>query len=177
MTTRSRLAWDPNERVEYDALLAAVVAETSNTSTRLDRMERLVADAIQAHRPWARDIERTCARQGYAAELKRYQDRNRALVAYDGQVLNLPKVQSRATRGEDGAVYHQRELIELWPWGDVRSKRIEALTGRRTYDVHVAYYDRLLALQDLCPESTSALDAAERLGIELDEYLTKDGIA
>lgn len=173
----NRTGWTPEEREQYDALLAEVVAGTTKTSDRLNHFERLLNDAIQAHRPWARDVERSCIRNGLAKEIKNYQDRNRAMVSHDGQVLNLPRVQGTVTRDEDGAVYHQRELIELWSWQQIADKRVEALKGRRTYNQKIAHYDRLLALRDMCPDSATPAEAAEQLGLNLDEFLGLEAAA
>lgn len=168
---RARAAWDPAEREECDKLLADVIAATTNTSDRLGLFERLLNDAIQGQRPWARDLERSLLREGAAKEIKRFQDRNRAMVSHNGKVLSLPRVQGTVARDEEGRVYHQRELIELWSWAQIADKRTEALKGKRTYDEKVAHYDRLLALHEMCPDSATPADAAARLGLNLDEYL------
>lgn len=167
----NRNAWKHEEREQYDALLAEVIAETTRTHDRINHFERLLADAVQAHEPWAREVERACVRSGLAKEIKAYQDRNRAMVSHNGQVLNLPRVQGTVARDEDGVVYHQRELIELWTWQQIADKRVEALKGRRTYNAKIAHYDRLLALRDMCPDSATPAEAAESLGLSLDEFL------
>ncbi len=167
----NRNAWSAEDRKAYDDLLADVVGATSSTTERLNMFERLLNDAIQAHRPWARDVERGCVRQGLAKEIKSYQDRNRAMVAHNGKVLNLPRVQGTVVRDESGEIYHQRELIELWTWEQIAEKRLEAIRGRRTYSAKIAHYDRLLSLRVKCPESETPADAAERLGLDIDEYL------
>lgn len=168
----NRSAWSPEECNEYDDLLAQVVASTTNTTRRLDLMEELLEDAVQAHRPWAVEVERAARRHGFAGEIKRYQDRNRVLVAADsGRVLNAPRVQGTVARRDDGEVYHQRALIELWTWEQIANKRAEAIRAQRLYGDKVAHYDKLLALRDLCPDSSSPADAAKQLGISLDEWL------
>lgn len=168
----NRNAWEPEERAEYDALLAEVVATTNKTKARLDLFERKLNDAVQAHRAWARDVERHCIRGGLAKEIKAFQDRNRAQVAHNGRVLNLPKVQSTLARNEEsGEVFYQRELIELWDWQQIADKRTEALKARQGYSEKVAHYDRLLALRDLCPDAKNPRDAATTLGLNLDEFL------
>lgn len=168
----NRAAWSPEERDEYDELLAQVVASTTDTTARLDLMERLIQDAVQAHRFWASDVERAARRDGFAGEIKRYQDRNRALVASEtGRVLNVPRVQGTVGRREDGQTFHQRALIELWTWEQIATKRAEAIRAQRLYGDKVAHYDKLLALRDLCPDSATPADAARQLGINLDDWL------
>lgn len=168
----NRNAWGSEERAEYDALLAEVVAATNKTPARLDLFERKLNDAIQAHRPWAREVERHCVRNGLAKEIKAFQDRNRAMVAHNGRVLNLPKVQSTLVRDEEsGEVFYQRELIELWTWEQIADKRTEALKARQGYTEKVAHYDRLLALREMCPDASTPAEAAKALGLNLDEFL------
>lgn len=171
--TINRNKWSQDDRDEFDELLADVIAQTRFTSERLDLMESGIADAIQAGRIWASEVETAAARQGYASEIKRFQDRNRALVSHDGQVLNVPRVQSRVVRTDSGESYHQRELIELWSWQQIEEKRREALTGRRTYNEKIGHYDRLLALRTMCPDAANPADAAKRLGIALDDWLAQ----
>lgn len=168
-----RAAWSPEEREEYEDLLAEIAAQTNDSRERLDVFERKLLDAIQAHRPWASEVERACRRFGMGKEISRFEARNRALVSHEGRVLSLPAIQSRRIAVADGTVTYQRELIELWTWQQIEQKRTEALTAQRTYDDKVAHYDRLLSLHVMSPESTSPADAAERLGLDLDEFLSK----
>jgi hypothetical protein len=168
----NRSSWSPEERDEFDALLARVISSSTNTTDRLDLMEQLMGDAIQAQRYWASDVDRAARRYGYASEIKKYQDRNRVLVASGtDRVLSLPRIQGTIARNEEGDAYHQRELIELWTWEQILEKRAEAIRARRLHADKVAHYDRLLALRDQCPDSTSPADAARQLGINLDSWL------
>jgi hypothetical protein len=172
--TINRPDWSDAERAEYLALLDEVTRATTNTAERLDDFEAKLADAVQSHRAWARDVERACLRRGLAGEIKAYHDeRQRALVSHDGRLLDLPKVQSRRLR-VDGELTYDRALIEVWTWEQVIDKRAEAIRSRRKYDDRIAFFDRLLALQSLCPESVSPADAAVQLGIDLDDFLGRE---
>lgn len=168
---RDRAAWSPEERAEYEALVGEVVDASRETRARLDLMDELINDAIQAHRPWASEVARAARREGYAREIKRHQDRQRALVAYDGRVLSVPAVQARKVVDSDGSVTYQRELIELWSWDELWEKRGEALKAAKTYSEKVAHYDRLLALRELAPDAETPAEAAEALGLDLGEWL------
>jgi hypothetical protein len=166
-----RAAWSPEEREEFEALLAEVVGASRDSGERLDLMDELVADAIQAHRPWATEVARAARREGYAREIKRHQDRERVSVSYDGRVLSVPAVQARKVVDSSGVVTYQRELIELWTWEELREKRKEAVHATRTYSEKIAHYDRLLMLAELAPDSKTPVDAAKALGVELGEWL------
>lgn len=171
MSIIDRAAWSPEEREEFDELLAEVVAATRDTTDRLNLADKLLNDAIQAHRPWASEVEASCRREGLGREIKRYQDRQRVAVAYDGRILSVPAVQARKVVADDGVVTYQRELIELWTWDQLFEKRGEAIKAQATYSEKVAHYDRLLALRVLAPDSKSPSEAAQQLGIELDAWL------
>lgn len=168
-----RAGWSPEERDEYEALLGEIVEESRDSRERLDLFEHKLLDAIQAHRPWASEVERACRRFGMGKEISRFEARDRALVSYDGRVLNLPAKQARKVIDTEGSVSYQRELIELWPWDDIAAKRTEALMAQRTYSDKVAHYDRLLALRVMAPDSKTPREAAESLGLDLDEFLGK----
>lgn len=166
-----RATWGSDERAEYVALMEAVIAASKNTHDRVDVFERLLNDAVQAHRPWARDLERLAVRDGLRREIKAHTDRERALVSHDGQVLNLPSVQARRLTAPTGEIYYQRELIQKFTWEEIEAKRREAMQGRRTYSDKIAHYDALLALRDMAPESTSPEDAAKQLETTVDQWL------
>lgn len=166
----NRAHWKPGERAAYDKLLAEIVAATNDTTTRLNLFESKLNDAVQAHRPWATEVERACLRTGMGKEISRYQDRNRALVSYNGRILNLPAVQARKVR-VDNEVHYQRELIELWTWAEIVDKRAETIKAQRTYTEKIAHYDRLLALRVMSPDSKTPVDAASKLGIDIEEFL------
>jgi hypothetical protein len=168
-----RAGWTPDERDEYEDLLGEIVGATNVTADRLDLFEHRLLDAIQAHRPWATEVERACRRSGLGKEISRYEDRNRAMVSHEGRVLNLPAKQARKVASTDGAVEYQRELIELWSWDEIAEKRLEALKAAQTYTDKVAHYDRLLALRVLAPDAKSPADAAKAAGLDLDEFLAK----
>lgn len=170
MRAIDRNAWSPEERDEYEELLAEVCNATTDTRERLDLFEEKLADAQQAHRPWAFSVARQCQRFGLGKEITRFQDRNRALVSFEGRLLSLPMVQSRRVEVA-GEMTHQRELIVLWSWAELRDKRAEAIRSSETYTAKVGHYDRLLALEEKAPGAATPAEAADQLGLDIDEYL------
>jgi hypothetical protein len=165
-----RNVWSPDERDEYEDLLAEVCNATTDTRERLDLFEVKLDGAIQAHRPWASDVSDQSRRFGLGKEISRFQDRNRALVSFDGRLLSMPRVQARRVEVA-GEVTYQRELIVLWSWQELLDKRAEAIRSSETYTAKVGHYDRLLALREKAPDTKTPAQAADALGIDLDEYL------
>lgn len=172
-----RRGWSPEERSEEEAMWQDIVDSTTDTHARLDYAEERLNGAIQAHRHWAYELERQFLRNGLAKEIKRYQDRHRALVAYHGRTLNVPRVQGVKSRRPDGTVFEQRALIEMRPWEEIAAKRLEAIRSRRTYTEKIAHYDKLLALREMAPDTATPFEAATALGLSLDEYLGTEGAA
>jgi hypothetical protein len=170
MRAIDRNAWSPAERDEYEELLAEVCNATPDTSERLNLLEEKLNDAQQAHRGWAYSVSSQCRRFGLAKEISRFQDRNRALVSFDGRLLSMPRVQSRRVEVA-GEMTYQRELIVLWTWAELLDKRAEAIRASQTYTAKVGHYDRLLALREKAPGSATPAEAANVLGLDLDEYL------
>ena len=115
-------------------------------------------------------MARASRRFGLGREIARFENRNRAFVSYDGQLLSVPRVQSRKVTIA-GEVTNQRELIEVWTWEQLREKRAEAIKASRGYTVKIGHYDRLLALHERAPDAKSPADAAKQLGIDLEDYL------
>jgi len=172
----NRSAWSDRDRDEYEDLLAEICNLTNDTSERLDLLEDKLTDAVQAHRQWALDVSRASRRAGLAKEITRFEDRNRALVSFDGQLLSVPRTQSRKVKVA-GEVTYQRELIVVWTWDEIAEKREEVIKSARAYTVKVQQYDRLLALHVMAPEAKSPAEAAEHLGLDIDEYLGKSEAA
>lgn len=166
----NRSAWSTQARDEYEDLLAEICNRTSDTSERLDLFEDALTDAVQAQRQWALDVSRASRRAGLGKEITRFEDRNRALVSFDGQVLSVPRTQSRKVKVA-GEVTYQRELLVVWTWDEIVEKRDEVIKAARSYTVKVQHYDRLLALRILAPAAKSPIEAADLLGLDLDEYL------
>lgn len=172
----NRATWSPRDKDEYEDLLAEICNETNDTSERLDLFEDKLIDAVNAQRQWALDVARASRRAGLGKEITRFEDRNRALVSFDGQLLSVPRTQSRKVKVA-GEVTYQRELIVVWSWDEIAEKREDVIKASRTYTAKVQQYDRLLALRVLAPLAKSPAEAAEMLGIDLDEYLGKSEAA
>lgn len=163
--------WSPEERDEYEDLIAEVVNTTTNTSDRLDLFEDKLIDAMQAQRPWAIDVARACRRYGLAKEITRFEGRSRTLVSHDGKLMSQPRVQARRVVSASGEQTYQRELIEVWTWEQLAAKRAEVLQAQDSYSAKLGHYDRLLALRDKAPDTASPAEAAAALGLDLDEWL------
>ncbi len=125
-----RALWSPEERDEYEALIAEIVNATTDTSERLDLFDDKLIDAVQAHRPWAVDVARSCRRYGLAKEITRFEARNRTFVSHDGRLLSLPRVQARRVTTATGE--------QILPTGADRGLDVGAAAGEARRGAPVA---------------------------------------
>jgi hypothetical protein len=160
--------WSPEERDEYDAMLAEIVTSATDSGERADLMEAKMRDAIQAQRFWANDAEYHACRVGYLAQIKSYLKRNRLLFSYEGLLISRPRVVGTKSVSESGETVHIQALIETLTFDE---QRLEYLRQIRAYDENLALVDRLLALADMCPEASSPIDALKMLDLTVEDYL------
>lgn len=167
----NRASWSPEEIAEYEAMLQKVVEDADGTRSRVDLMESLVGDAVQAHRYWARDCEREARRVGFAAQIKSYLKRNRVLFINRDAAVSKPRVVGLKRSTAEGEVYDVQALIEAATFDELRDKRIQAIKQIKSYSDTVALLDRVLALKDMYPHTQFVVDALHEHGMSLDEYL------
>jgi hypothetical protein len=166
--------WSPQERAEYDAMLAEVVSAATDTRERADLMEDKMHDAVQAQRFWANDAQRHACRVGYLAQIKSYLKRTRLLFSHDGLLISRPRVVGTKTISESGETVHIQALIETLTFDELRQKRLEYLRQIRAYDENLALVDRLLALADMCPQATTPTEALKVLDLTVEGYLGEE---
>lgn len=165
--------WSPDERVEYDALLAEVCRTADATEDRINIYEAKIADAVQAQRFWAGDVDRDARRTGYREQIKGWLKRTRVVVNLGERNVSKASVVG-VKRVRDGHVYDAQVMFEVMTWQEINAKRIDSLRQVATYSDSVAMYDRLLALRDLAEGKGSArtpAEACDLLGIALTDYL------
>jgi hypothetical protein len=162
--------WSPQDRAEYDAMVASVVQTERTTEARVNLYEKLTADARQAHRFWAGEIDRDARRTGYREQIKRWMKRNRVLVSFDGRMVSKPRVVGiRQSQGEES--YDVQALLDALTFDEIEAKRREYLRQVNVYTDNVALMDRLLALRDMAPTATTPAEACALLDLDFDEYL------
>jgi hypothetical protein len=169
----NQAAWAPEERAEYDEMVASIVQEADSTEARIDLYEAAVADAVQARRFWATDLDRDARRTGYREQIKGWLKRNRVLVNYHGRVASKPRIVGTRRSSEAGE-YDVQALLDALTFDEIEAKRKEYLRQVRTYSDNVALMDRLLALRDMAPDAITPREACVALGLALEDYLLRD---
>lgn len=163
---------EPDARREYETLMNEVIAEAESTGERARLMQAKINDAIQAHREWAMDVERTAALDGYSAAIKVHLKRTRVVVNVGGDRPAIkPRTIGTKRQGQDGKVIDLQLPFEVLTFDQLRHKRREYITQVQAYTDNLAFADRLLALEEMAPGSTTPAEAARMLGVILDDYL------
>jgi hypothetical protein len=146
----------------------------SSTSTAARREYFIIGldDALQAHRFWASDVDRQVRGRGIDNLLRAWQKAHtRVPVSHDGRLLLVPREIGTARRTTAGAVRHEQRLFDYLTWDEIKAKRQEYLRQQRTYSDLVATLDKLLALADVVPQTANPAEAAEAIGITVENWL------
>lgn len=166
--------WSPEERAEYDELLDDVCESSNVTRDRVARFLAGVDSAKQAHRWWATDVLNEIRARGAASLINAFNKaRQRVFVAHDGRVLERSGVVGIKRHTPNGDVYVVQALIYTATREELLRKRSEYLSQIKAYDGNVEIVDKLLALLDLAGDCATPEDAAKKLGITVDGWLTQ----
>lgn len=169
----------PEERAEYDALMTEAgydefgVARPSHEIG--DRMTAMLADAVQAQRPWATWVRDSDARAGHLSRWNRWnKTRNPVLVSHDGQLLNRAGAMGIRRPSIAGGLQHQQVLFHHMTWAEV-SQVVEVARQRaKSEQITVSLALRLLDLHMRAPESKGPREACTLLGIDIESYLAAE---
>lgn len=174
----SKAAWGEQERDEFDVLVQECLA-ANRSDERTQRFVAGVADAVQAHRPWARDVERHALYRGaqsiLAAEERRRPDAT-IPVAFDGQRLDKPRMLGVRRADDEGNVWAERTLFDYMTVEELRAKRKEFLANAKTYSDSAEMLDRLIAMCDAA-ECTTPAEAARKLGVPIESWIARERVA
>lgn len=165
--------WSQRDRQEYAAACAEAWECGDSTRERGERFRALVADAVQAHRPWAVDLTLQFAQRGAQTELNSWRKSARPLaaVAHDGRLLSKTRVVGIQRHADDGARYVTQALFDFLTFAEIEKKIAEYATQVRAYGDNLDVARQLLKLRDLAPDAATPADAATRLGTTVDAWL------
>lgn len=165
--------WSQQDRDEYSQACAEAWASADSTGDRGRRLNELVADAVQAHRPWAVDLLRQFCERGAQAELKSWRKTTFPLtaVSHDGRVLSKTRVVGVERQDDDGARYVTQALFDLMSFAEIEQKIRDYQSQVRAYGDNIDVARRLLKLRDLVPEAETPAEAVSRLGTTVDAWL------
>jgi hypothetical protein len=170
--------WPEGEWDEFEELCRNAERLGESTGHRARLFGDMIEGAVQAHRIFARDIEREALRRGFLSIFRQWQKSHGGpvVVSHDGRILTKSRVIGVRRSGPDGTEHHQQLLFDYCTWDELGTKRKEYIAAMRGYGDDIAVIDRLLALRELAPESTTPAEAAKELGTTVDAWLAEDAI-
>lgn len=169
----NKLSWNDEWVREATETLEEVLRRATSSPARNYVFGQLLNDAVQAHRPWALDVQREATQRGLGSILRSYtQSRGGTLPFKHGGELHLKSAIVGIERtGDNGETWIQQELLARATFREIAANRARDLKIRKAYSVRVAMEDRLLALEEMAPGTETPDEACAQLGISLDDYL------
>lgn len=167
----------PEERAEFDDLMYEAGFDehgkplpSGEIQVRVVQALRTAAD--QAHRSWARYVLDEMTAAGAMARWRAWSKR-REVVTVAGESYVTTKAAAMGVRKQspDGRTYYQMTF-----WADMTREELRQVIDRSAKEVEserqtIALARRLLALLDRAPEAKTVAEAAEKAGVELEQYL------
>jgi hypothetical protein len=164
--------WSTDERAEYDELCREAWESAVSTRDRTEEFLRLLHDADQAHRLFARDVLRDAEQRGAASIIKAWFKRSqRIAVSYQGEVLTKTRVVGAQAIGDDGQAYVVQTLFDLLTFDQIAAKLEWYRRQRQAYTANIHVCERLLLLQKLAPGASTPAEACELVGTTVDAFL------
>jgi hypothetical protein len=168
-------SWPEDWQDELTTLLEHALLYKGTARRRLELLNGLHT-ARYEKKPWAELVFAEFNDIGADKLLKNHEDRTKkvAFVDLDGRLLNKPAVVGVAKKTSDG-IENQRAIIYAWTFDDLRQLRMDRAKQARAAHDTIALIDKLLELQIMCPEATTPQDAADHLGININDWLKDTG--
>lgn len=169
--TRYRNRWGSEEVAEFEHAIEGALDIDGSTTERAEHFREHVEGAIQAHRPWARDIEADALSRGYKSIYRQEARRGTVLVSTTSGEIERPSMISVARHDEGGVVFQQLSFYAVMNREQIREKRNEYLKQIRAYDANVQMMDKLTAMLD-ASGSDDLETAAASLGVSVEDWLS-----
>jgi hypothetical protein len=169
----SRAGWSPEDREEWAEALEEAWLSGETTEERIDALEGILHDALQARRYWARDVERECLRAGLNREVVAWGKSRQPMISitYKGRVISKPRRRGVAVRDGSGIVTHQQALWEEMTWDQLDQVYANRLQQAQTLGDELRVIERIRALRTRHPQTASVAEALLTEGVSLDEWL------
>ena len=170
--SRFKKTWTDTDNAEFDSLVNDVNALDVSNADRGRKFAEFIADAIQARRLWARDVERAALAAGFQIVWRRVTRRGTVKVLVNGREIEKPAQLSVKRENASGQRFQQLAFFDELSLAQVKEKRVEQRIMRNAYDDNIATLDKI---EDfiLAAGTTSVATAEEALGLTLDAWLAR----
>lgn len=150
------------EQQEWDALLAQIPTDLP-TRDAANRLAELLADAVQAQRPWARQRLNEAMHAGLAKSWRSHVQKRRPKVkTKNGDVKGIGGVR-RNVNGQPAYVQVPLDEMSFEELSRYRAMHVSNLT---TIAENARVVERLLALQEQAPKARTPKAACRKLGLD-----------
>lgn len=150
------------DQQEWDALLAQIPTDLP-TRDATNRLAALLADAVQAHRPWARQRLNEAMHAGLAKSWKAHVQKQRPKVrTKNGTVKGVGGIR-RAVEGRSQFV---QVPLDTMSFEELSAYRAMHISNLKTLRENAEVVERLLALHDRVPTASTPADACKVLGVD-----------
>lgn len=156
-----------DELTEYRAILEEVSAGTRSTGERAAHLQRLLADAEQAGRPWATAALDDAQLAGLAKTVKAHMKASSVVTIKKAERSGVIGVRRNVNGTEQ---WHQVPLGDV-TWDELESSTRLAKSNAKALSITVRIQQKLLKLREDHPTTRTIGEALAAVGQSLDEYL------
>ena len=150
------------EQQEWDALLASIPTDLP-TREAANRLAGLLADAVQAQRPWARQRLNEAMHAGLAKAWRSHVQKQRPKIKTKrADVKGVGGIR----RTVDGATAYVQVPLDEMTFEELVQYRAMHVSNLETCAENARVVERLLALQDKAPKAQTPADACRKLGLD-----------
>lgn len=150
------------EQQEWDALLASIPTDLP-TRDAANRLAGLLADAVQAQRPWARQRLNEAMHAGLAKAWRSHVQKQRPKVkTKNGDVKGIGGIRRAVGNRTE---YVQVPLDEM-SFDELVQYRAMHVSNLTTLAENARVVERLLDLQDKAPKAKTPAEACRKLGLD-----------
>ena len=164
--------WSPEERAEHDEALNEAWDSSLVSGERSNRFVEIIEDGVQAHRTWARDVQRRLMHDGAGNALTAHYKRLQSvMVASGATVFAKPRIVGVVRATVSGVKYNTQTLFDLLTVGELREKLAESLKIEKTWSDTAYTYERLVTFCEMYNANTPE-EAAQNSGLTVEDWLS-----
>ena len=148
------------EQQEWDELVSRIPIDTP-TREAANMLGELLADAVQAQRPWARQRLNEALHAGLSKVWRSHVQKSRPKVrTKQGEVKSVGGIR----RMKDGQQTYVQVPLDAMSFEELVQYRAMHVSNLQALSANTKVVERLLALRDRCPKAQTAADIASCTG-------------
>lgn len=171
--------WSPDDNDDYEIACCYAWESSEDSGERGRAFLQFVRDAAAKEQVWALDLLQRWGEAGARASLNDWQKANTPVTAVtsDGRILSKTRTIGIRRRNDGGEQYHTQTLFDLLTWEELEVKVAEYTAQIGSYRDDIAVVRRLLELRTRAPGTANPQQAADALGITVEDWLMREETA